>query len=171
MQNRREKINMSKRLDEFQQEMTDYDAVFTTGNDLIGFIENLALPRKKHNKLVRLISNYRSECEVGAWYKGAEEKPRIEEYTNGVLTKVYNSPEDLTYEEMVEWLANFPRPSGKFDIDDFKEHYEMLLPGGDCEDKEMATIMLADYPDLCAGVFNEKEWHEYVFEIYKLLAG
>lgn len=165
-----EEMAQSKRED-FGDTMAENDSALMQGFDLMKFIEGMNLPAPTHNELIALIDKYREECEHGACIKGAKERPYIEERTNGVLTAVYNednkSKREFTHEEMLERLGRFFEHG--FTIADFREYYKSFCEGGDTEDPGIAADLEEEYPDLCAGEFNEKEWAEFVADTFRNL--
>lgn len=162
-----EAMKQTKRED-FDDTLAENNNAMNAGFALMDYIQALNLPAPTHNDLIQLIDHYRAECETGAEMKGAKERPYIEEFTNGVLTAVYNEDNkhdrQLAHEEMLERIEN--HEGEKFTPADFREHYEMYLDGGDCEDPDMAADMRRDYPNLCKGKFDDAEWVKYVEQMY-----
>lgn len=71
---------------------------------------------------------------------------------------------NFTMDEMLERLGIFfERP---FTMTDFTEQYESSCPGGEYEDAGIVEDLKTDYPNLCAGQFNESEWAEFVVDTF-----
>jgi len=71
---------------------------------------------------------------------------------------------EFTHEEMLARLEKFG--GEKFTMTDFRDHYEAFCEGGDCEDAETAADIRSYYPNLCAGMHDEREWHDFVSETF-----
>ena len=80
-----------ERRETFKDTMAEVDSAMNAAEELSNYIDWLNLPSKSHNEIYRLIENYVEECELGAYIKGAKEKPTISTTVNGQHGRVYNT--------------------------------------------------------------------------------